>query len=66
MALAERTDLLSDHGDALLDLTECLRAAGRSGDATDAAREARTLYQRKGNIVASDRAQAVLHELVPV
>ncbi len=66
VALAERTDLLSDHGDALLDLTQCLRAAGRSGDATETARAARALYHRKGNMVASDRAQAVLHELVPV
>jgi tetratricopeptide (TPR) repeat protein len=65
VALAKRTDLVSDHGDVLLDLTECLRAAGRSVDATEAALEARTLYESKGNTVGADRAQAVLDELVP-
>jgi class 3 adenylate cyclase/tetratricopeptide (TPR) repeat protein len=65
VALAERTDLLSDHGDALLDLTEALRADGRPVDAANAARSAETLYRTKGNLVAADRARSVLHELVP-
>jgi hypothetical protein len=34
-------------------------------DATEAALEARTLYESKGNTVGADRAQAILDELVP-
>ena len=63
--LAERTDLVTDHADALLDLTESLRALGRNVDAGGAARQAEALYRTKGNVVASRRARSVLEELVP-
>jgi predicted ATPase/class 3 adenylate cyclase len=60
--LIERTDLLCDHGDALLDLAEVLRL-----DPGPAAEEERTLvrkavavYQKKGNVVSAGRARSLL------
>jgi DNA-binding SARP family transcriptional activator/tetratricopeptide (TPR) repeat protein len=50
VALAARTDLLSQHADALLDLAHVLVAAGRFPEAHTAATQARDLYQRKGNL----------------
>jgi predicted ATPase len=60
--LIERTDLLTDHGDALLDLAEVLRLEPRP-----TAQEERTLvlnavalYQQKGNLVSAERARSLL------
>jgi class 3 adenylate cyclase/tetratricopeptide (TPR) repeat protein len=60
--LVERTDLLTHHGDALLDLAEVLRLDPRS-----TAREERALvlkaidlYENKGNLVSAERARALL------
>ena len=50
VALAARTDLLSQHADALLDLAHVLAAAGRFPEARAAATQALDLYQRKGNL----------------
>jgi tetratricopeptide (TPR) repeat protein len=66
VALAETTDLLCDHGDALIDLTEALRAAGCLEAATETARQALALYERKGNLVAAGRGRSLLHGLAPV
>ena len=66
VALAETTDLLCDHGDALIDLTEALRAAGYLEAATETARQALALYERKGNLVAAGRGRSLLHDLEPV
>jgi tetratricopeptide (TPR) repeat protein len=49
VALAARTDLLSQHADALLDLAHVLDAAGRLPGAQAALTQALDLYQRKGN-----------------
>jgi class 3 adenylate cyclase/tetratricopeptide (TPR) repeat protein len=66
--LVERTDLLCDHGDALLDLAEVLRL-----DPRPSAHEERTLvqkavvlYQLKGNLVSVDRAQSLLSALAQI
>ncbi len=60
--LIERTDLLCDHADALLDLAEVLRL-----DHRPTAQEERTLvlnavalYQQKGNLVSAERARSLL------
>jgi tetratricopeptide (TPR) repeat protein len=63
--LAARTDLLCDHGDALLDLAAVLRAEDRPQDAAGAAHQALELYERKGNLVSADRARSLLHEIAP-
>ncbi len=56
--LAEATDLLSDRGDALLELAEVLRLAGRATEAEAEARRALELYERKGNLVSASRARS--------
>jgi class 3 adenylate cyclase/tetratricopeptide (TPR) repeat protein len=66
VALAGSTEFLSDRGDAELDLAEVLRAGGHPDRARSAAHRALDLYERKGNLVATERAQALLANLVPV
>ena len=61
LALAEQTDDLNGHGDALMDLAEVLELAGEGRDATTASlRRAQAIYLRKGNIAMAGRAQARL------
>jgi class 3 adenylate cyclase/DNA-binding SARP family transcriptional activator/tetratricopeptide (TPR) repeat protein len=60
VALAEETDGLNLHGDALLDFAEVLRAARRPAEARAAAGRALELYERKGNVVSAARARASL------
>jgi len=62
VALAEQTDFLVVHGDALVDLAEVLRLAGRATESVPALGEAIRLYDRKGNVVSSRRAAALLSE----
>jgi DNA-binding SARP family transcriptional activator len=57
VALAERTDLLNQHGDALLDLAEVLDAAGRADQARATVDEALGLYHRKGNLLGAAGAR---------
>jgi class 3 adenylate cyclase/tetratricopeptide (TPR) repeat protein len=64
VAIAERTDLLNLRGDALADLAEVLRLAGRSSDAADAAREAVNRFELKGNLTGAVRTRALLERLV--
>jgi hypothetical protein len=51
------------HADALIDLTDVLRMAGRLDEATGAAAEALTLYERKGIVPSAARTRALLDEL---
>jgi tetratricopeptide (TPR) repeat protein len=57
--LAERTDFLTLHADALMDLGEVLGESGRA-DADAAVEAALELYRRKGDVVSSERARARL------
>ena len=66
VALAEKTDLLCDHGDALLDLAEVLRVGVRLDEASSAGQKALELYKRKGNLVAVGKAESLLAKLTPI
>jgi tetratricopeptide (TPR) repeat protein len=63
VALLEATDLLISRADALMDLVEVLRLAGRPDEAGPVVEEALRLSERKGNIVAVERARALQAEL---
>ena len=63
VSLAEQTDWVLFRADALLDLAEVLRLAGRPEEAAAAAEEAVRLYERKGNVVAAARTQTLVAEL---
>ena len=62
VALAERTDLLVDHGDACLALATVLEAAGNTAGARAAAEQAAGLYERKGAAALTDKARSILDE----
>ncbi len=55
VSIAELTDALDVHADALLDLAQVLEVAGEAERAAQATREARALYERKGNVVMAKR-----------
>jgi tetratricopeptide (TPR) repeat protein len=61
--LAERTDALETHGEALLDLAEVLRLGGQADQAAAALREAARLFGRKGNRPLAEQAAAALRAL---
>jgi ATP/maltotriose-dependent transcriptional regulator MalT len=63
--LAEPTDLLVVRGDALLDLSEVERMAGRTAEAEAATRRAIELYERKGNLVSAARARSLATAIAP-
>jgi tetratricopeptide (TPR) repeat protein len=58
--IADSTDVLNQRAKLRLDLAEVLRIAGRDADATGAVEEAIALYERKGNVVAAQRARTLL------
>jgi class 3 adenylate cyclase/tetratricopeptide (TPR) repeat protein len=58
--LAEATDWLSLHADALVDLATVLGQAGRFDDARPAIRAALRLYRSKGNRASAARARSTL------
>jgi len=61
VALAEETDMLNAHADALIDLAEVLALAGQ--DARAELEQALALYERKGNLVMAERTRSRLGEL---
>jgi class 3 adenylate cyclase/DNA-binding SARP family transcriptional activator len=63
VALAERTDWLNLHGEALMDLADVLRLIGRLDEAAVAARNAAKVFDRKGNTVMASRARALEEEV---
>jgi tetratricopeptide (TPR) repeat protein len=60
VALIAPTDLLSDHGDAMLALADVLRTCSRTDESERAARTGLALYVKKGNAVAAAWAQSLL------
>ena len=64
VAIGEKTELLDAQGDTYADLAEVLSLAGRPKEAAAALGQALGCYQRKGNLVSTQRAQARLTELL--
>jgi ATP/maltotriose-dependent transcriptional regulator MalT len=62
VALIEQTDLLSYHGDAMLDLAEVLNITERFDESRDCLRKGLALYEAKGNTVAAARARSLLED----
>jgi tetratricopeptide (TPR) repeat protein len=62
VALIEPTDLLSHHGDAMLDLAEVLHGCSRHDAYQDVAHAALSLYEHKGNTAGAARARALLSD----
>ncbi|HET7482661.1 MAG TPA: AAA family ATPase, partial [Actinomycetota bacterium] len=60
VAMASTNDDVFDHADALMDLAEILASAARTDDATQAATEALSLFEKKGVVCEVDRAQRFL------
>ncbi len=60
--LAARTDSISIHADALIDLAGVLELAGERDQATAAVKKALELYERKGNSVMAQRVRKRLAE----
>jgi hypothetical protein len=63
--IAQPTDMLTMHADALLDQAAVASAAARPGDAHAGAQAALELYQAKGNLAGAARARAAARAGVP-
>jgi tetratricopeptide (TPR) repeat protein len=63
VAIGEDTDMLDAQGDTYTDLGEVLLLAGKNGEAAAALEHALERYERKGNLVSTQRAQTRLAEL---
>ncbi len=63
VTLAETSDFLHSHTDALMDLAEVLSLGGRSEEAAMAVQDAIQLFDHKGNVIAAAQARARLEDL---
>jgi len=63
VALAQGTDALNTHGDALIDLAEVLRILGRPLEGISTVEAGLHLYEAKENTVAAAKAQTLLDKL---
>ena len=61
--LANRTEWLDLHADALTDLADVFRLLGRPQDAKEPMARAIDLYEQKGNVVAAQRTRDALDRL---
>jgi class 3 adenylate cyclase/tetratricopeptide (TPR) repeat protein len=64
VSLAEQTDMLNSHANALADLAEVYVLSGRAEEARNRLEGARELYEQKGNLVAAERARNRLAQAV--
>ncbi|HXF36795.1 MAG TPA: AAA family ATPase [Actinomycetota bacterium] len=60
LAIVGTSDEPDSQAGALMDLAEVLVLAGRPGEAVEAATEARSLFERKGNVVSAARARRAI------
>jgi len=63
VGIGEDTDMIDAQGDTYTDLGEVLLLAGKNGEAAAALEHALERYERKGNLVSTQRAQTRLTEL---
>jgi tetratricopeptide (TPR) repeat protein len=63
VTIGEETDMLNFQGDAYLDLGDVLVLVGKPDEAVGALEQAVERYERKGNVVSTERAQARLAEI---
>jgi tetratricopeptide (TPR) repeat protein len=63
VAICDQTDRLDSQGDVYADLAEVLSLADRPKEAAEALEQALERYERKGNLVSTQRAQTRLAEL---
>ncbi len=61
VAVAANTEFVVLHADVLLDLADVLELAGRPEEAHEAADEAVSLYERKGDVAATMKARGPLN-----
>jgi tetratricopeptide (TPR) repeat protein len=59
-AIVAATDLLDLHGEVLLELADVLGRGNRERERRECVEQALELFERKGNLVAADRARAAL------
>ena len=57
--IAESTDAINVHGDALMDLAEIASMAGETEEVASATEAAIALYELKGNVVSTARARSL-------
>ena len=60
VGILDRTDTLTDQGDALSDLAQVLATAGRTEEAAAALEQALDRYERKKNLVMAERTREKL------
>jgi class 3 adenylate cyclase/tetratricopeptide (TPR) repeat protein len=63
VSTAEKTDWYWSKGDALMDLAEVLRLAGRAAEARPVLEQAQGVYEPMGHLVGRDRARSALEEM---
>jgi DNA-binding SARP family transcriptional activator/class 3 adenylate cyclase/tetratricopeptide (TPR) repeat protein len=63
LELADGSDFLLAHANALVDLAEVLGLASRPHEAADALRRARDLYEQKGDVLVAETTIRLLAEL---
>jgi tetratricopeptide (TPR) repeat protein len=63
VAVGQETDMIDAQGDTHADLAEVLLLAGKPDEAATALEQALARYERKGNLVSTQRAQTRLAEL---
>ncbi len=61
--LAAKTDLLTHHGEAFLDLAEVLELDGHPAEAETAFRAGLVLFERKGDLVSAERTRMRLEKV---